>query len=189
MPDKSSIFLIGPMGAGKTTVGRRLARILNLEFVDSDAEINKKTGVDTATIFEIEGEDGFRKRETRALEELSSRGGIVLATGGGAVLKPENRELLKSRGFVVYLTVPLELQLRRTRRDRKRPLLQTPNPRKRLQQLNRERDPLYRETAHWIVDTQRNDSQRLARELATHIRNNVWQDDSTSRIDAHRPIQ
>jgi shikimate kinase len=170
MTSTRNIFLIGPMGAGKTTVGRRLAQMLGLDFVDGDAVIIERTGVDVATIFDIEGEEGFRNRESRLLEELTARQGTVLATGGGAVLRESNRILLKTRGYVVYLTVPLELQLRRTRRDRKRPLLQTANPRARLEQLNRERDPLYRETAHWVVDTQRNDSQRLARDLATHIK-------------------
>ena len=170
MTSTRNIFLIGPMGAGKTTVGRRLAQMLGLDFVDGDAAIIERTGVDVATIFDIEGEEGFRNRESRLLEELTARQGIVLATGGGAVLRESNRNLLNTRGYVVYLTVPLELQLRRTRRDRKRPLLQTANPRARLEQLNHERDPLYRETAHWVVDTQRNDSQRLARDLAAHIK-------------------
>lgn len=170
MTSTRNVFLVGPMGAGKTTVGRRLAHMLGLDFIDSDAAIIERTGVDIATIFDIEGEDGFRDRESRLLEELTARQGIVLATGGGSVLREANRALLRTRGHVVYLTVPLELQLRRTRRDRKRPLLQTANPRARLEQLNRERDPLYRETAHQIVDTQRNDSQRLARDLARHIK-------------------
>lgn len=162
------------MGAGKTTVGRRLAQLLELDFIDSDAAIIERTGVDIATIFDIEGDAGFREREARVIDELTARQRIVLATGGGAVIREENRRRLKRRGFVIYLTVPLELQLRRTGRDRKRPLLHTTNPRARLEQLNRERDPLYRETAHLIVDTQRNDSQRLALDLATHIKEHVW---------------
>lgn len=170
MTQTRNVFLVGPMGAGKTTVGRRLAHMLGLEFLDSDALIIERTGVDIATIFDIEGEEGFRNRESRILDELTARQGIVLATGGGAITRETNRNALRSRGYVIYLTVPLELQLRRTRRDRKRPLLQTSDPRARLEQLNRERDPLYREAAHWVVDTGRNDSRRLARELAAHLR-------------------
>lgn len=182
MTNKKNIFLIGPMGAGKTTVGRRLANLLGLEFIDSDAEIIARTGVDIATIFDIEGEAGFRERESRILQELTAGSSVVLATGGGAVLRDENRRLLKSRGFVVYLTVPLQLQLRRIGYDRSRPLLQTPDPALRLKEINEERDSLYRETAHWVVDTRRNDSKKLARELAKHIQENVWRQGRESPI-------
>lgn len=164
-----NVFLIGPMGAGKTTIGRRLAPALGLTFYDSDDVIISRTGVDIATIFDIEGESGFRDRESRVLDELSSLEGVVLATGGGAVLRAENRERLKSRGRVVYLTVPLDLQLRRTRRDTQRPLLQTSNPRERLAALQREREPLYRAIADIVIDTGANDSKRLARDLINRL--------------------
>ena len=150
---QANIVLIGPMGAGKTTVGRQLAQQLRLPFVDSDQEIEKRTGVDISTIFEFEGEDGFRQRESAMLEELSAREGMILATGGGSVIRPENRDRLQQAGFVVYLYTPVSVQLRRTARDRKRPLLQTENPKQRLQTLLNERDPLYREIADLVVDT------------------------------------
>ena len=148
-----NLILIGPMGAGKSTLGRKLAARLGLEFVDSDAEIVARTGVDIPTIFEFEGEAGFRDRETAILRDLCTRGGIVLATGGGAVLRPENRELLRSCGFVVYLRTPVEIQLRRTRKDRNRPLLQTADPRARLHSLMAERGPIYEALADFTVDT------------------------------------
>ncbi len=170
MDKPGNIILIGPMGAGKTTVGRRLAHLLNMRFHDSDIHIIERTGVDIPTIFDIEGEAGFRVRETHALEELTHLEGIVLATGGGAILREENREILKSRGWVIYLTVPLHLQLKRTQRDPNRPLLQTGNPRVRLQKINQERDPLYREVADWVVDTRHNDSCHLARKLSVQLR-------------------
>ncbi|OBS08220.1 shikimate kinase [Acidihalobacter prosperus] len=164
-----NIFLVGPMGAGKTTIGRKLAPALGLSFYDSDEAIITRTGVDIATIFDIEGESGFRERESRIIDELTQHDGIVLATGGGAVLRADNREHLKARGRVVYLTVPIELQLKRTRRDSQRPLLQTANPRERLESLQREREPLYRSIADIVVDTAANDSRRLARELIQRL--------------------
>ncbi|MCH8503627.1 MAG: shikimate kinase AroK [Ectothiorhodospiraceae bacterium] len=147
------IFLGGPMGAGKSTIGRRLARTLRLRFLDSDHEIQRQTGVDIPLIFELEGESGFRKRESAMLEQLTTQDGIVLATGGGAVLDEENRRVLRERGTVVYLETPVDEQLRRTRRDRNRPLLQTENPRERLQNLLAEREPLYRDVADLTVST------------------------------------
>ena len=150
---QANIVLIGPMGAGKTTVGRQLAQQLRLSFVDSDQEIEKRTGVDISTIFEFEGEDGFRQREAAMMAELGAHEGIVLATGGGSVIRAENRACLQQAGFVVYLYTPVSVQLRRTARDRKRPLLQTENPKERLQALFSERDPLYREIADLVVDT------------------------------------
>lgn len=169
MINSRNVFLIGPMGAGKTTIGRKLASALGLSFYDTDEIITEKTGVDIATIFDIEGESGFRERESRILDELSQRNGVVIATGGGAILRPENRERLKNRGHVVYLTVPLELQLRRTRRDTQRPLLQTEDPRARLATLQQEREPLYRSIADIVIDTSINDSKRLARELSERL--------------------
>jgi shikimate kinase len=142
-----NIVLVGPMGAGKSTVGRGLAALLQRPFLDSDHEIERRTGVDIPTIFEFEGEEGFRQRETEVLRELLAHEGIVLATGGGIVMRPENRELLKAH-FVIYLRVPVAEQHRRTRRSRKRPLLNAAaDPRQRLEELFRIRDPLYAEVA------------------------------------------
>ncbi len=140
------------MGAGKTTVGRQLARRLGRPFYDSDHEIVERTGVPIPTIFEIEGEDGFRRREAQTIRELTEDDGLVLATGGGAVLRAENRERLHDTGWVVYLNVPPVLLYERTRNDRNRPLLQVADPLRRLEELYTLRDPLYRETAHLVVD-------------------------------------
>lgn len=140
------------MGAGKTTVGRQLARRLGREFLDSDHEIVERTGVPVTTIFEIEGEEGFRRREAQAIAELSDRDNIVLATGGGAVLNPANRARLRETGWVVYLNVPPALLFERTRHDRSRPLLRVADPLAKLEELYAVRDPLYRETAHFVVE-------------------------------------
>lgn len=140
------------MGAGKTTVGRQLARRLGRPFYDSDHEIVERTGVPIPTIFEIEGEDGFRRREAQTIRELTEDDGLVLATGGGVVLRTENRERLHDTGWVVYLNVPPVLLYERTRNDRNRPLLQVADPLTRLEELYTLRDPLYRETAHLVVD-------------------------------------
>jgi shikimate kinase len=148
-----SVFLIGPMGAGKTAVGKALARLLRYEFVDSDAEIERRTGVDIPFIFEREGEAGFRAREREVIRDLSARPGIVLATGGGAVLASENRACLAERGFVVYLETSIERQLERTRHSRNRPLLDTEDRRARLLELTAVREPLYRSTAAFVVAT------------------------------------
>jgi shikimate kinase len=142
-----NVVLVGPMGAGKSTVGRGLAHLLKRDFLDTDQEIEKRTGVDIPTIFEFEGEPGFRQRETDMLRELLGRENLVLATGGGIVMRPENREMLKHH-FVVYLRVPVAEQHRRTRRSARRPLLNgTADPRARLEDLFRIRDPLYAEVA------------------------------------------
>ena len=148
-----SVFLVGMMGAGNTLVGRVLAKRLGKTFYDSDHEIEERTGVRIAVIFEIEGEPGFRARETAMIDELSAKPDIVLATGGGAVLDPLNRDRLRARGTVVYLRASVRELLHRTRHDRNRPLLQTANPRARLTQLFEQRDPLYREIAHIVIDT------------------------------------
>lgn len=153
MNNPGSFFLVGPMGAGKSTIGRQLARALSLEFVDSDREIELRTGVDIPLIFELEGENGFRKRERRAIESLTARKGIVLATGGGAVLDSDNRKWLAARGKVIYLHTSVDQQLERTAHDRGRPLLQTDNPRRKLEELMQVRDPLYREIADWVIET------------------------------------
>lgn len=161
-----SIFLIGPMGAGKSAVGRQLARMLRLRFFDSDAEIEARTGVDIPFIFEKEGEEGFRRREREVMAELTALEGIVLATGGGAVLDPESRRVLASRGLVVYLEASVEQQLERTRASGHRPLLDTPDPAGRLARLMQEREPVYRELAAMVVNT----DGRMVREVALEIR-------------------
>jgi shikimate kinase len=147
-----NIYLVGLMGAGKTTVGRQLARRLGRRFVDSDHEIVARTGVASPTIFEIEGEDGFRRREAQIIAELTGWRGIVMATGGGVVLRPENRSRLRGSGWVVYLNVPPAMLYQRTRHDRNRPLLQVADPLARLEALYAERDPLYREIAHFVAN-------------------------------------
>ena len=148
-----NIFLVGMMGAGKTSMGKLLAKRLGKAFYDCDHEIERATGVKVAVIFEIEGEAGFRAREAKALAELALRKEIVLATGGGAVLSSDNRKLLAENGVVVYLRAAAADLWSRTRHDKNRPLLRTPDPRARLEALFAERDPLYREVADIIVDT------------------------------------
>ncbi|MEA3117220.1 MAG: shikimate kinase [Paraburkholderia sp.] len=151
----TNIFFVGLMGAGKTTVGRAVARRLDRSFFDSDHEIEAQTGARIPIIFEMEGEPGFREREAQVITELTARRSIVLATGGGAILSPENRALLHTRGLVVYLRAnPHDLWLR-TRKDKNRPLLQTDDPKAKLEALYELRDPLYRECAHLVVETGR----------------------------------
>jgi shikimate kinase len=158
------------MGAGKSTIGRQLAELLGLEFDDTDHEIQRRTGVDIPTIFDFEGEAGFRMREKRIVSEMTQRSGLVLATGGGVVLDSDNRRSLSSRGFVVYLYCSPEEQYERTLRDRKRPLLQTDDPLSRLKELMEHRDPLYRETADLIVSTGKRGIVAVAKEIAQKIR-------------------
>ncbi|MDD3675629.1 MAG: shikimate kinase [Thauera propionica] len=146
------LILIGMMGAGKTTVGKELARRRNVRFADCDHEIVARTGVSVPTIFEIEGEAGFRRRETQMMDELTRESDIVVATGGGVVMTPENRDLMRERGIVIYLNVPPQVLFERTRHDRNRPLLQVENPRQRIEELYLVRDPLYREVADVIVE-------------------------------------
>jgi shikimate kinase len=160
-----NIYLIGPMGAGKTTIGRLLAKALGVRFVDSDREIEHRTGVCIPMIFEYEGEEGFRRRESEVLAELCCEDGIVLATGGGSILLPKNREVLHGRGFVVYLQCSVEKQLERTHKDSNRPLLKTENPRQRLQELLRVREPIYRSLADFIVDTGTHSSRSAVRQI------------------------
>ena len=149
-----NIFLVGPMGAGKTTIGRQLAQTLNRSFFDSDAEIEQRTGVDIPLIFHLEQEEGFRKREKKVIDELSQLSNIVLATGGGAILDPQNRQFLSSRGFVVYLVASLDQLMSRTQKDQNRPLLnQTQDPRQWLEEMMQIRDPLYRSIADLLIET------------------------------------
>ncbi|MGY8527248.1 shikimate kinase [Paracidovorax citrulli] len=159
---RPNLFFVGLMGAGKTTVGRAVARRLGYPFFDSDHEIEERCGVRIPIIFEHEGEEGFREREAQMIDELTGRQGIVLATGGGAVLRPSNRDWLNTRGTVVYLRAsPHDLWLR-TRHDRNRPLLQTEDPKARLEALYQQRDPLYRQVAHFVIETGRPTVAQLA---------------------------
>ncbi len=148
-----NIILIGPMGAGKTTIGRQIARLFGYDFFDSDREIEQRTGASIPLIFELEGEQGFRKREQDVISDLSKKHNIVLATGGGAVLKEQNRQALKASGTIVYLCASLDDLLERTSKDKNRPLLQTENPRAKLQSILTERDPIYRQLADIILET------------------------------------
>ncbi|MBN8442932.1 MAG: shikimate kinase [Thauera sp.] len=161
----SCLILIGMMGAGKTTVGKELARRRGVRFADVDHEIVARTGVSIPTIFEIEGEAGFRKRESQALDELTRESDIVIATGGGSVLDPANRALMARRGVVVYLNVPPQILWERTRHDRNRPLLQVDNPRERIEELHRTRDPFYREAADLIIDGGRGNPGVMVRQI------------------------
>jgi len=180
-----NIYLVGLMGAGKTSVGRILAKRLHKTFLDSDHEIERHTGVRIPVIFEIEGEAGFRRREASVIEELVRRSDIVLATGGGAILAPANRQALHRTGTVVYLRAdPAELWLR-TRHDRNRPLLRTGDPLAKLQELHRARDPLYREVAHLIVDT----GSQAIRSLVARLERNLRAYLSKRRNDATQPIR
>src|SRR6185295_10461808 len=153
MSTRENVFLVGPMGSGKSAVGRQLARRLRLDFIDADAEIESRTGVDVAYIFEREGEQGFRLREKDVLDELSRRAGVVVATGGGAVLDPETRARLRERGRVVYLRASIDQQLARTRHGTHRPLLQNSDPRGTLERLMAVRAPLYEEVADIVSNT------------------------------------
>ena len=164
-----SIFLVGPMGVGKSTIGRALAELLGLEFADSDREIETSTGADIPWIFDVEGESGFRLREIRMIERLSAKQNVVLATGGGAVLAAENRACLNSRGVVVYLRASIAQQLERTSRARNRPLLQTDDPESKIRQLMAIRDPLYLEVADIIVDTNRRNPKSASREISKQL--------------------
>ena len=169
-PMKQSVFLIGPMGSGKTAVGRSLARRLGLPFADSDAEVESRTGVDIAYIFEREGEEGFRIRERDAIDALTQASGIVLATGGGAVLLAENRERLAARGIVVFLDTTIEQQLERTRRSRHRPLLAGADRREKLEELAKVRDPLYRSIAAITIQTDGRAPVAVAGEIARALK-------------------
>lgn len=157
------------MGAGKSAVGKQLARMLHLDFVDSDDEIEARTGVDIPFIFEKEGEEGFRKREAAVIDALSRREGVVLATGGGAVINDENRNRLGARGFVIYLYTSVDQQVRRTSRGRDRPLLENGDRRATLESLLQQRDPLYREIADLVIDTDGRRVKSVAEEILDNL--------------------
>jgi shikimate kinase len=170
MRDKENIFLIGPMGSGKTAVGRHLARLLHFTFHDSDADIEARTGVEIAFIFEKEGEPGFRVREKESIERLTRLRCIVLATGGGAVIDADNRRVLAERGVVVYLATSVDQQLERTRHSRHRPLLNGIDPERRLQDLMQRRAALYAEIADLTVSTDGRRVQVVAEEIRQELR-------------------
>lgn len=169
MPNLHRVFLVGPMGAGKTTIGKYLAQQLNLQFADTDTEIEARTGADIPWIFDVEGEQGFRDREQQAVEEMTLWDNVLLATGGGVIMRQENRRVLAARGFVIYLHATVDEQVRRTHRDRRRPLLQDGDPEEILSNLMVVRDPLYREIADHVIDTDgcspRTVAQNLVRDL------------------------
>ena len=169
MAEKRNIFLVGPMGAGKSTIGRHLADELHLEFFDSDHEIESKTGADSAWIFDLEGEEGFRKRELDTINELSDKQGIVLATGGGSIITPAVRNRLSARGIVVYLQTTIDKQVARTQRDKRRPLLQNDDPETVLRNLAKERNPLYEEVADYVVDTDDQSARSVANQIIQKI--------------------
>lgn len=173
------IFLIGPMGSGKTTVGRQLARRLGMDFLDLDLELQARCGVEVAVIFEIEGEAGFRQRESDLLDQLSQRDGLVLATGGGSVLREENRKMLTERGLVIYLQTGVSQQLRRLKRDRQRPLLQAPDRRQRLTGMAEERNPIYESCADLIIPSENIAPSAMAASVARRVRDH-WLQAETS---------
>jgi len=166
---KRNIYLVGPMGAGKSTIGRVLAAELHLSFRDSDKVIEDRTGADIPWIFDMEGEEGFRDRESAVLEELSKGQDVVIATGGGIILRSQNREVMKSSGYVCYLTASIEQLVERTARDKKRPLLQVENPRQKIIDLVALRDPLYREAADFVINTDRRSPKVVAQEISALI--------------------
>jgi len=165
MAEQRNIFLIGPMGAGKSTIGRQLAQMLHLDFLDSDSEIERKTGADIAWVFDVEGEEGFRAREQDMLDELTKKHGIVLATGGGAVIRQENRTHLSARGIVVYLKTSVQKQLARTLKDKRRPLLQTDDPKSTLETLAEKRNALYEEVADYTIETDEQSAKVVASQI------------------------
>lgn len=165
-----NIFLIGLMGAGKSTIGRQLARELGMQFRDSDSEIEKRTGVSIDVIFDIEGEQGFRRRETGLLRELVGERGIVLATGGGAVLAPENRQLLRDNGLSIYLKASAEHLAGRVKLDRRRPLLQTGDKLAKIRELMTQREPVYQQLADVVVETNNRSVPRVVRQISKMIK-------------------
>ncbi|WP_394205586.1 shikimate kinase AroK [Shewanella waksmanii] len=169
MAEKRNIFLVGPMGAGKSTIGRHLAQMLHLEFHDSDQEIENRTGADIAWVFDVEGEEGFRRRETQVVADLTEKQGIVLATGGGSIQSKEIRNNLSARGIVVYLETTIDKQVARTQRDKRRPLLQVEDPREVLENLAATRNPLYEEIADVIVKTDEQSAKVVANQIIEQL--------------------
>ncbi|MBF7073772.1 shikimate kinase AroK [Glaciecola sp. MH2013] len=169
MAEKRNIFLVGPMGAGKSTIGRHLADELHLDFFDSDQEIERRTGADIAWIFDLEGEDGFRKREEGIINDLTDKQGIVLATGGGSIVSKAVRNRLSARGIVVYLQTTIDKQVARTQRDKRRPLLQNNDPEQVLRSLAEERNPLYTEVADYVVETDDQSARAVANQIIGKI--------------------
>lgn len=170
MHKKSNIVLIGLMGVGKTSIGRQLAKELNLTFYDSDQEIEKRTGATIPWIFDLEGEAGFRQRESKTIANLMTLNNIVLATGGGVVLNPENRKTLAAHGIVIYLQANLDTLVERTSRNQNRPLLANSNPQEILEKLLTQRDPLYRETADFVYSTSSSNISKIVRQIVQDLR-------------------
>ncbi|UDG81361.1 Shikimate kinase 1 [Candidatus Profftia lariciata] len=171
MAEKRNIFLIGPMGAGKSTIGRQLAQQLHMEFFDSDQEIERSTGADISWVFDVEGEAGFRDREEKIINELTKKNNIVLATGGGCIKSLETRNRLSNRGIVVYLETTIEKQLDRTQHDKKRPLLQVDTPREILVNLAKARNHLYEEIADLTIRTNDNFAKVVASNIINMLEN------------------
>ena len=169
MAEKRNIFLVGPMGAGKSTIGRHLADELHLEFFDSDQEIERRTGADIAWIFDLEGEDGFRAREESVINELTDKQGIVLATGGGSIVTKAVRNRLSARGIVVYFQTTIDKQVARTQRDKRRPLLQNDDPEAVLVELAGVRNPVYEDVADYVVDTDDQSARAVANQIINKI--------------------
>ena len=170
MTRMQSIYLVGPMGAGKSTIGRLLSAELKLEFYDSDKVIEQRCGANIPWIFDMEGEAGFREREEQSIDDLTQMSSIVLATGGGVIMRESNRNHLSARGIVVYLCTSVEQQLARTARDKNRPLLQADNPEKILRDLFAVRDPLYRSIADIIIETDQHNPRWVVQELKKRIK-------------------
>lgn len=166
---RSNVYLVGPMGVGKTTIGKLLADELNMRFVDIDREIELRAGADIRWIFDVEGEEGFRAREAKALEELSCISGQVLATGGGIVVTPQNRDIIKQYPCI-YLKADLDQLIARVGKDKKRPLLQTGNPREVLARIMQEREPFYNEVATWVLPTDTRPPRQVVREAVKQVR-------------------
>ncbi len=168
-----NVFLIGPMGSGKTTIGKHLAKLLKLGFYDCDHELERQTGASINLIFDVEGEAGFRKRESRLLEQLTARKAVLISTGGGVICQEENRSLLRTRGFVVYLKTSIENQLKRLSQDKSRPMLQAEDRVQRLLDLARVRNPLYDATADMVFNTRDQSVHSTAKQLYSAIRQQV----------------
>ena len=163
------IFIVGPMASGKSTIGKKLAKTLGVDFIDIDKDIERKAGVEISRIFELEGEEGFREREKKTLKELSGSNNSVISTGGGAVLRIENRELMKSKGKVIYLETPVELQLERTLKDKNRPLLSKGNKEETLRSLKKQRDPLYQEIANITIKQNKKNYYQILKEIIKNL--------------------